>query len=136
MSQHHILTFVSFQNLRFAALATLIFTVAICVATLTPLPKAIDAPGSDKLHHFIAFGALTYPLSAHLGRISWPLFIGASAFGGAIEIIQPFVNRNGEMMDFLADMGGCAIGVAFGILVAVVVKKCGYGATDMNRGNR
>ena len=43
---------------------TAILTLAICVGTLIPLTEKIHAPGSDKWHHFIAFAALAYPLTA------------------------------------------------------------------------
>ena len=44
--------FVSFNSRGTATLVTAIITAVIAVATLTPLPTAIDAPGSDKLHRF------------------------------------------------------------------------------------
>ena len=55
--------FVSFDSRGTATLVTAIITVVIAVATLTPLPTAIDAPGSDKLHHFLAFVPLSGCLS-------------------------------------------------------------------------
>ena len=109
--------FVSFDSRGTATLVTAIITAVIAVATLTPLPTAIDAPGSDKLHHFLAFAALSYPASAHIWRFSWPIVLASTAFGGAIEIIQPYVNRSGEFLDFAADCVGVLIGVALALLV-------------------
>ena len=41
------------------------------------------------------------------------------AFGGLIELLQPLVNRNYEMADFLAD----AIGAISGFLVAAALRS-------------
>jgi len=46
-----------------------------------------------------------------------PLII---VFGGAIELIQPYVNRQGEWQDFLADAIGALIGVAIGLVAQSV----------------
>ena len=46
-----------FPGLRFALIITFIFVILILIGTLTPLPQKIDAPGTDKWHHFIAFAA-------------------------------------------------------------------------------
>ena len=50
-------------------------------------PSATPAPdGSDKVVHLIAFAALAFPL-ARTGRIGLlPIFVGASAYGGIIEV--------------------------------------------------
>lgn len=70
------------------------------VVMLWPVDQPPAAPeGSDKLAHFIAFAALTLPL-AHTGCFGLqPTFIGAPAFGGAIELIQPSFNCSGELND-------------------------------------
>ena len=79
---------------------TLIVTLALTVAMLWPLEAPPPAPeGSDKLVHFIAFAALAFPL-ASTGRVGLlPVFIGASAFGGIIELIQPSFNRSADVND-------------------------------------
>ena len=96
---------------------TLIVTTVLTVAMLWPLEAPPPAPeGSDKLVHFIAFAALAFPL-ARTGRIGLlPVFIGASAFGGAIELIQPSFNRSADVNDWIADIIGVALGIGFGLL--------------------
>jgi len=95
---------------------TFIFILIICVGTLIPLPQAVDVPGTDKWHHFLAFAALVYPLTV-ANRRCWLLII---AFGlslvALIEIIQPFVNRFGDIADFTADAVGVLIGFSFGVI--------------------
>lgn len=77
----------------------------------TPAPE-----GTDKLEHFIAFAALALPL-ARTGRIGLlPVFIGASAFGGAIELIHPSFNRSADINDWIADVVGVVLGIGCGLL--------------------
>jgi hypothetical protein len=103
--------------LKFAILCTLVLTLTICIATLTPLPLKIDAPGSDKWHHFVAFAALVYPITV-ANRFYWiPIIIFGFALGGLIEVVQPFVNRFGDIQDFQADIVGMLMGFLIGLMV-------------------
>ena len=96
---------------------TLAVTLTVSVAMLWPLEAPPPAPeGSDKLVHFIAFAALAFPL-ARTGRFGLlPVFIGASAFGGAIELIQPSFNRSADVNDWIADVVGVILGIGLGLL--------------------
>ena len=96
---------------------TLIVTLALTVAILWPLEALPPAPeGSDKLVHLIAFAALSFPL-ARTGRLGLlPVFIGASAFGGIIELIQPSFNRSADINDWVADVVGVTLGIGCGLL--------------------
>ena len=96
---------------------TLIVTTVLTVAMLWPLEAPPPAPeGSDKLVHFVAFAALAFPL-ARTGRFGLlPVFVGASAFGGAIELIQPSFNRSADVNDWIADIVGVILGIGCGLL--------------------
>ena len=95
---------------------TLIVTLTLTVAMLWPLEAPPAPEGSDKLVHFIAFAALAFPL-ARTGRFGLlPVFIGASAFGGAIELIQPSVNRSADINDWVTDILGVVLGIGCGFL--------------------
>jgi VanZ family protein len=96
---------------------TLIVTTVLTVAMLWPLEAPPPAPeGSDKLVHLIAFAALAFPL-ARTGRFGLlPVFVGASAFGGAIELIQPSFNRSADVNDWVADVVGVVMGIGLGLL--------------------
>ena len=98
-------------------LLTIVVTLTLTVAMLWPLDQPPPAPeGSDKLVHFIAFAALAFPL-ARTGRFGlMPVFIGASAYGGIIELIQPSFNRSADVNDWVADIGGVVLGVGCGLL--------------------
>ena len=95
---------------------TVVVTTALTIAMLWPLEAPPPAPeGSDKLVHFIAFAALAFPL-ARTGRFGLlPVFIGASAFGAIIELIQPSFNRSAELSDWVADTLGVLIGICLGV---------------------
>lgn len=96
---------------------TLVVTVTLTVAMLWPLEAPLPAPyGSDKVVHLIAFAALSFPL-ARTGRIGLtPVFVGASAFGGLIELIQPNFNRSADMNDWGADIIGVVVGIVCGLI--------------------
>ena len=74
---------------------TLAVTLTLSVVMLWPLEAPPPAPeGSDKLVHLVAFSL------ARAGRYGLlPVFVGASAFGGAIELIQPSFNRSANVND-------------------------------------
>ena len=95
---------------------TVIVTLTLTVAMLWPMQAPPPAPeGSDKLVHLVAFAALAFPL-ARTGRIGLlPVFVGASAFGGAIELIQPSFNRSADVNDWVADVVGVILGIGLGL---------------------
>ena len=103
---------------------TIIVTLALTVTMLWPMEAPPPAPeGSDKLVHFIAFAALAFPL-ARTGRFGLlPVFIGASAFGGVIELIQPSFNRSTDVNDWVADVVGVILGIGVGLLYRRLRKR-------------
>ncbi|MEO7587147.1 MAG: VanZ family protein [Arachnia sp.] len=115
---------------RVSILITIALAAVIAVLTLMP-PNQVEVPsGSDKTYHFLAFAALALPLAAVRPRWSVALFLLYSAFGGAIEIIQPFVGRSRELADLVADMAGIAIGMALGFLAHLLFQRLGgWGAS-------
>ena len=90
---------------------TIIIAFAIGLATLTPVEKLPTVSGSDKVYHLISFAILTLPIAIIRPRAIWIILSLSIAFGGAIELLQPLVNRNFEMADFLADAAGAVLGV-------------------------
>ena len=96
---------------------TLIVTAVLTVAMLWPINQPPPGPdGSDKMVHLIAFAALAFPL-ARTGRFGLiPVFVGASAFGGLIELIQPTFGRSADMQDWIADIAGVALGIVLALL--------------------
>ena len=96
---------------------TLIVTAVLTVTMLWPIHQPPPGPdGTDKLVHLIAFAALAFPLArtSRFGLV--PVFVGASAFGGIIELIQPSFNRSADVNDWIADTVGVVIGIGCGLL--------------------
>ena len=102
---------------------TLIVTIILTVAMLWPMDQPPPTPeGSDKLVHLAGFAALAFPL-ARTNRISLLLtLMGASAFGGLIELIQPTFNRSADLNDWIADILGVMLGIALGLIYRRVRK--------------
>ena len=90
--------------------------------SLTPMPHLPTVPGSDKTHHFIAYAALFFP--AALARPKHWMLIGLLFvfWSGAIELIQPYVNRYGEWLDMLANCIGLLCGFALAWLTNRFIK--------------
>ena len=96
---------------------TVLVALVLIIVMLWPLEQPLPTPdGSDKLVHVIALAALAFPL-ARTGRIGQlPVFLGASAFGGAIELMQPNFNRSADFNDWVADIAGVVLGICCGLL--------------------
>jgi glycopeptide antibiotics resistance protein len=94
---------------------TLILALLILFLSLKPLNEGDTKPlVSDKLLHLIAYGAMVLPVSLERIFPHFSVFLFALAYGGCIELIQPFTGREADIMDFLAN----AAGIILGILVA------------------
>lgn len=97
--------------------ATIAIAFAIGLAALTPVETLPDVSGSDKLYHLISFAILTLPIAVIRQKAMWVILSLSIAYGGAIEIIQPLVNRNCEMADLFADTCGAVLGILGGKLL-------------------
>ena len=95
---------------------TILLAVVIAVLTLTPV-SAPGVPGTDKSHHFLAFAALAFPLSAYRPRLAPWLVLAAIGYGGLIELIQPQFGRDREFMDFVSDAAGALAGATTGATI-------------------
>ena len=107
--------------------ATVVIAVLIGLATLTPVEELPAVSGSDKLYHFISFAILTLPIAVIRPKAGRVMFILSVGYGGAIEVLQPLVNRNCELADFLADASGAFLGMAlsraFGRLLPTIADQ-------------
>ena len=93
---------------------TIIVGSTIAFATLIPAEKLPETPGTDKLHNLLAFSVFVLPVSLMRPNRGKVIFLTALILGGAIELIQPFMNRSGEMADFWADAIGAGLGILLG----------------------
>ena len=90
--------------------------------TLTHVPtdgtRAIPVPDVDKIAHFGCYGLLAYLSGLFWGTaerrqttirlIGWA--VAYAAYGAFDEWLQQFVNRTMSLYDWLADLGGIALG--------------------------
>lgn len=84
---------------------------AIATLSLWPAEHLPQVPGSDKTHHFISYGALMFPVALRKPQYWLWITLGFAGFSGAIELIQPYVNRYGEWLDLAANVAGLACGI-------------------------
>jgi VanZ family protein len=109
--------------------ATLFVLTAITILSLNPLPELPPLPGSDKTHHFIAYATLIFPTALKRPKYWQIIVLFFIVWSGAIELIQPYVNRYGELQDLAANI----IGLAFGFLAVQVIKWLIPDSTTTNR---
>lgn len=97
------------RRMTIGGAVTAVLAVVIAVLTLAPMPAGGPA-GSDKIYHILAFACLAFPLP--LVRPRWTVWVILSviAYGGAIEVIQPFFGRQAEWADLVADGVGAILG--------------------------
>lgn len=89
---------------------TLILLASIATLSLWPAAYLPDVPGTDKTHHFIAYAALIFPTALKQPKYYLTIAVGFIVFSGAIELIQPYVNRYGEWLDMMANTLGLFCG--------------------------
>ena len=88
-------------------------------AAMLALTLDVPAPHlADKIVHAAAFAALTLPLAITRRVHALALITGLSAFGGAIELLQPQFGRHAECGDWIADVLGAAACLATVRLIA------------------
>ena len=105
------------RRVAIGSAVTIVLAVIIAVLTLAPMPTGGPA-GSDKLYHILAFACLAFPLPLVRLRLALWVVLGVIAYGGAIEVIQPFFGRQAEWADLLADGIGAVLGAAAGYLLS------------------
>ena len=123
----------SFLRHHSNALASL-WLVAVLVATLMPADRLPAVPGSDKLHHLVAYGVLCFLACIKPRRrlALWVIVFGAIFIGGAVEIIQPYVNRWGEWADFFANSAGAVLGWGTAVGLGTISPPLAANAGDAN----
>ena len=104
---------------RLAAAGGWLCLTVILAASFLP-PAKVDGLGdSDKMGHFLAYLALSACWMA-AGEVTLRrlivVFLGCVVLGGAIEFLQPLLQRNGSWLDAVADTAGALCGVFLGWL--------------------
>lgn len=107
---------------QWLVISTLILIV-ITALSLTPLAHLPAVPGNDKVHHLFSYALLFFPI-AYAKPKHW-LWIAVLflLWSGAIELIQPYVNRYGEWSDMLANGLGLFCGYILALFSKQILKK-------------
>ena len=86
---------------------TILNLFIITYLSLYPLPELLPpSVGSDKFNHFIAYFFLTISISIARPKNYKQFMLFFIFYGGFIEIIQPYVNRHSELLDFISSTLG------------------------------
>lgn len=96
---------------------TLFLLSAITVLSLTPNSQLPTVPGDDKTQHFIAYGTLMLPTAIKKPKYWLLITLFFLGWSGAIELIQPLVNRYRSLLDLIANIGGLVCGLILGNLI-------------------
>ncbi len=102
---------------------TYLIFIIITLLSLYPLQEQPNIPGSDKIHHLIAYSALAIGIGLRRPSNYVLIIIFFSFYSGLIEIIQPYVNRFREIEDFLFNNLGIFIGLTLGIFINKIINK-------------
>ncbi len=100
-------------------LFTIVIALIITGLSLYPVENLPAVPGTDKTHHFIAYGALAFPIALARPKKWLFVIVGLLVCSGVIELVQPYVNRYGEWLD----LGANALGLVVGTLIAIVARS-------------
>ena len=100
---------------------SVLILASITILSLWPVATLPPVPGSDKIHHFIAYALLMFPVSLIKPRYWLVIGLFFILWSGSIELIQPYVNRYGEWMDLVANIAGMVFGLLSARLVRLLI---------------
>jgi len=120
------LKFDNYFDIKWLIIAV-IFTVLVLLLTHIPkeaMPPRLQENSHDKLHHVVAYGAITFLFILSLKVSSAPflfslLFFAILAIGIVDEVTQPLVNRTASLADIVANF----IGIATVLMLSRVGKR-------------
>jgi len=105
---------------KYWLIITVFLLTAIATLSLWPAANLPQVPGGDKTHHFISYGVLMLPVALRKPEHWLWIALSFAAFSGAIELIQPYVNRYGEWLDMAANVTGLACGLIIANIITYI----------------
>jgi VanZ family protein len=114
---------------RSAGIAALLTALAITWLSLIPAEDVPAGPVSDKIRHFVAYAALSLPLTLWMGARRWlAAAVIAATFGAGIEVAQALAptGREGSLGDALANAAGALTGALNGALAVHLIWRGRY----------
>jgi VanZ family protein len=127
--------------MRYAGLALALYWTALFIGTHTPLePQPFQpVPYFDKWLHVVGYAGLAFIAATAwrarrpLGPVQYALLLlGLGAYAALDEALQllPFVGRNADVGDWVADMVGAVIGLALFTGARVLAHHLGWRVED------
>ena len=98
---------------KYWKIITLVNLIFITVLSIYPLPEFPKNMGTDKTHHLIAYCSLTLCVCIVQPNNYKKYILFFILYGGLIEVVQPYVNRYGEFLDFVYN--------TFGIIISIII---------------
>ena len=118
MTRLNLLKAINQNILRLWRPTTILILSIILFLSLYPLPMLpMMSAGDDKLYHFIAYLSLVLPIGYAQPKYTFLYLFTLILISGTIEVIQPYVNRYGEWLDFLANTLWIFVGFLVGKIV-------------------
>ena len=110
--------------LKFKGLSiTLVIALLILILSLKPQGAVVtNYIVSDKLLHMFAYCLLVTPISLEKIIPSLYVFVFALIFGGCIELIQPFTQREADILDLIANTAGISLGILIAKALRLIFK--------------
>ena len=90
----------------------------VSVGSLIPLDQLPPLRTDDKVQHLIGYGLIMFPIALRKPKHWLWMAISIVLWSGAIELIQPYMNRYGEWADLAANTGGIIIATLLAALFA------------------
>jgi VanZ family protein len=102
---------------------TLLLALLILFLSLKPVSE-VDTKllVSDKVLHLFAYCIMVLPVSLEKIFPHFSVFLFSLAYGGCIELIQPFTGREADIMDFLANTAGIILGIIVARVLTFIFK--------------
>lgn len=93
--------------------------ITITYYSIYPLPKLPPIRSTDdSILHMIAYMIVAFPVSYVKPPRHISILLALIFWSLALELIQPYVNRYGELKDFIANLGGVVFAYLSGLVFA------------------
>ncbi|PKH02817.1 hypothetical protein CXF72_09535 [Psychromonas sp. MB-3u-54] len=92
----------------------------LTVITLLSFNLSINlpsVPGGDKMHHFIAYALLMFPVALKKPQHWLLIALFFLCLSGGIELLQPLVGRTNDWLDLVANWSGIMFSILFAQLI-------------------
>ena len=103
---------------------TFLLLAVITLLSLTSLPDFLAIPSNDKVQHFIAYGALTFPVVLRKPRYWLLIGLFFLCWSGGIELLQPYFHHRRDWQDMVANGAGIACGILCALFINWIFPVC------------